>query len=157
MQCISANLIEQQQQKEEAPVEQPVDNHYMTREFLESQLVQNKNRIAELEQHIQNVTQRDYSTRGELQGMRDGMHEWTMNALEQREISETNAEEIADICGFELTKEIEAEVNVTYYITLQVPAGEDAESIINDIDFDAVTYDTDKVTHVSSSVDAIDF
>lgn len=129
---------------------------HATHEFLQTQIAQKDERIQQLEEHIQRVTQRDYATRGELQSMRDGMHEWTMTALQEREISETNAEEIAEICGFELTQEVEAEVTVTYYITVQVPAGEDAEDIINnDIDFDAITYDCDKITHVSSNVDSI--
>ncbi len=128
-----------------------------TEEFMRNEIAKRDERIKQLEEHIQRVTQRDYATAGQLQSIRDGMHEWTMEALESREISETNAEEIASICGFELTKEVEVQVSVTYYITLQVPAGEDAEEIINDIDFDAVTYDTDKVTHVSSNVDSIDF
>ena len=128
-----------------------------TDEFMRNEIAKRDERIKQLEEHIQRVTQRDYATAGKLQSIRDGMHEWTMEALESREISETNAEEIASICGFELTKEVEVQVSVTYYITLQVPAGEDAEEIINDIDFDAVTYDTDKVTHVSSNVDSIDF
>lgn len=135
-------------------MEQTVFN--ATEDYLKSQIAQKDERIQTLEQHIQQVTQRDYATRGELQGIRDGMHEWTINALSEREISETNAEEIAEICGFELVQEVEAEVNVTYYITLQVPAGEDAESIINDMDFEAITYDCDKVTHVSASIDNID-
>jgi hypothetical protein len=128
-----------------------------TEEFLRSEITKRDERIKQLEEHSQRVTQRDYATRGELQGIRDGMHEWTMEALEQREISETNAEQIADICGFELNKEVEVEVSVTYYITVQVPFGESAEDTINDIDWDAITYDTDKVTNVSSSVDRIDF
>ena len=128
-----------------------------TDEYLRKQIQEKDERIKQLEEHVQRVTQRDYATRGELQGIRDGMHEWTMEALEQREISETNAEQIADICGFELTKEVEAEVTVTYYITVQVPAGETAEDILNDIDWDAITYDSDKITHVSSSVDSMDF
>ena len=129
---------------------------HATHEFLQTQIAQKDERIQQLEEHIQRVTQRDYATRGELQSMRDGMHDWTMTALQEREISETNAEEIAEICGFELTQEVEAEVTVTYYITVQVPAGEDAEDIINnDIDFDAITYDCDKITHVSSNVDSI--
>ena len=129
---------------------------HVTEEFLKTQIVQKDERIQQLEEHIQRVTQRDYATRGELQSMRDGMHEWTMAALKSREISETNAEEIAEICGFELTSEVEAEVTVTYYITLQVPAGEEAEDIINEIDFDAITYDCDKITYVSSNVDSMD-
>lgn len=135
-------------------MEQTVFN--ATEDFLKSQIAQKEERIQTLEQHIQQITQRDYATRGELQGIRDGMHEWTIEALQSREISETNAEEIAEICGFELVQEVEAEVNVTYYITLQVPAGEDAESIINEMDFEAITYDCDKVTHVSASIDNID-
>ena len=153
MQYISAN-IEETKQKEEAPV---METTIATTEFLNSQIQAKDERIQQLEEHVQKITQRDYQTSASLTAMRDGMHEWTMNALEQREISETNAEEIAEICGFELTKEVEVEVNVSYYITLQLEAGDDAESIINDIDFDAITYDIDKVTHVSSSVDSVDF
>lgn len=152
MQYISAMI--EDTTKEGNKMDQTVIN--ATEDFLKSQITDRDVRIQNLEEHIQRVTQRDYATRGELQGMRDGMQEWTLNALESREISETNAEEIADICGFELTKEVEAEVSVTYYITIQVPAGENAEDIINEMDFEAITYDCDKVTHVSASVDSVD-
>ena len=128
-----------------------------TDEFLRSEITKRDERIQSLEEHVQRVTQRDYTTAGTLQAMRDGLHEWTMENLENGSINEEQAVELSDIGGFELTKEVEVQVSVTYYITLEVPANEDAESIINDIDFDAVTYDTDKVTHVSSSVDSIDF
>ena len=128
-----------------------------TEDYLKSQIAQKDERIQQLEEHVQRVTQRDYSTAANLNAMRDGMQTWTIEALEQREISQTNAEEIAEICGFELTKEVEVEVNVTYYISVEVPAGEDVDSIISDIDFDAITYDIDKITHVSSSVDNVDY
>lgn len=129
---------------------------HATEEFLKTQITQKDERIQVLEEHIQRVTQRDYASAGALQAMRDGLHEWTMENLENGSITEEQATELADIGGFELTKEVEAEVTVTYYITLQLPAGEDAESAINDIDFDAIAYDTDVITHVSSSIDSID-
>ncbi len=128
-----------------------------TQEFLQSQITQKDSRIEQLEEHIQRVTQRDYSTSATLNSIREAMREWTLEALQERDISETNAEEIADICGFELTNEVEVEVTVTYNFTLQVGHDEDAEDIINDVDFDAITYDVDKITWVSSSVDRIDF
>ena len=78
----------------------PKDTHYMTREFLESQLVQNKNRIEQLEKHIQTVTQRSYTEAAERNRMRDEMQDWTMEALVDNTITESNAEEIASICGF---------------------------------------------------------
>ena len=128
-----------------------------TDEFLRSEITKRDERIKSLEEHVQRVTQRDYASAGALQAMRDGLHEWTMENLENGSINEEQALELSEIGGFELTKEVEAEVTVRYWITLQVPAGEDAESIINDIDFDAISYDTDTITHVSSSVDSVDF
>lgn len=127
-----------------------------TAEFLHGQIELKDKRIADLEQQLTNAQQRNYTMSSNYNQLVEGMQAWTMEALEQREISETNAEEIAEICGFELTKEVEVEVNVTYYLTVQVPAGETAEDIVNDIDFEAITYDCDKVTHVSASVDNID-
>jgi len=129
---------------------------HMTEDFLKSQIAIKDSRIQTLEEHIQRVTQRDYASAGQLQAMRDGLHEWTMENLENGSITEEQATELAEIGGFELTKEVEAEVTVRYWITLQIPAGEDAESVINDIDFDAIAYDTDVITHVSSSVDSVD-
>ena len=135
-------------------MEQSVIN--ATSEFLQSQITQKDERIQQLEEHIQRVTQRDYATRGELQGLRDGMHAWTLNALEEREISETNAEEIADICGFELTKEFEVEVTVQYSITVNTRTEEEAMNAIHDIDFDSVSYNDEQITWLSSSIDSVD-
>ena len=128
----------------------------MTEDFMLSQLKIKDERIQQLEEHVQRVTQRDYATRGELQGMRDAMHEWTLNALEEREISETNAEEIAEICGFELTKEFEVEVTVMYSVTVNARNEEQAQNAIYDIDFDSVSYNDESITYLSSSVDSID-
>ncbi len=127
-----------------------------TEEFLRDSLAKATLRVTELEEHIQRVTQRDYATRGELSGLRDSMQEWTINALEEREISETNAEEISEICGFELTKEFEVEVTVQYSVTVNARNEEQAQNAIYDIDFDSVSYNDDVISYLSSSVDSID-
>jgi hypothetical protein len=129
--------------------------HYMTREFLESQLVQNKARIDELEKHIATVTQRSYGEAAERNRMRNEMQEWTLEALENGTFDESTAQEIADICGFELTKEFELEVEVQYSITVSARNEEEAKNAIYDIDFDSVSYG-EEVTYLSSSVDRID-
>jgi hypothetical protein len=131
------------------------DNHYMTREFLESRIVENETRIKQLEEHIQTVTQRSYTEAAERSRMRNEMQDWTMAALEEREISESNAEEIASICGFELTKEFEVEVTVQYSVTVNAQNEEAAINAIHDIDFDTVSYG-EEVTYLSSSVDSVD-
>ena len=133
----------------------PKDTHYMTREFLETQLVENKNRIEQLEKHVQTVTQRSYTEAAERNRMRNEMQEWTLEQLEEEHIDEDQAEAIANICGFELTKEFELEVEVQYSITVNARNEEEAQNLIHDIDFDSVSY-PDGVTYLSSSVDRID-
>jgi hypothetical protein len=129
--------------------------YYMTREFLESQLVSNKERIAQLEKHIQEVTQRSYGEAAERSRMRNEMQEWTLEALDDAAITESNAEEIASICGFELTKEFELEVTVQYSITVNARNEEEAINAIHEIDFDSVSYG-EEIAYLSSSVDRVD-
>jgi len=113
--------------------------------------------IVSLQDHIQKVTQRSYADSAERNRMVESMQEWTLEELSNETITESQAQEIAEIMGFELTKEVEVEVTVTYNLTLQVPHDEDAESIVNDIDFESVSYNSDNITWLSASVDRIDF
>ena len=131
------------------------EKHYMTREFLESRLVEDTKRIQELEQHIQKVTQRSYGEAAERNRMRTEMQEWTLENLEDETISEDIAEAIANICGFDLTKEFELEVTVQYSVTVNARDEESAQNLIHDIDFDSVSY-PEGVEYLSSTVDRID-
>jgi len=135
-----------------------------TTEFLNTQIsalqeaIERKDAmIVSMQERSSQNTQREYATRAEVVSMRDAMHEWTMKELENNGITEDQANEIAEICGFELIKEVEVEVTVTYNLTLQVPHDEDTESIVNDIDFESVSYNSDNITWLSASVDRIDF
>ena len=137
-------------------MDQPViDTHYMTREFLESRLVENETRIKQLEEHIQKVTQRSYGEAAERNRITNEMQDWTLEQMNDGTISEDTAEEIANICGFELTKEFELEVTVQYSITVNARDEESAMNLIHDIDFDSVS-EPQGVTYLSSSVDRID-
>ena len=127
-----------------------------TEDFLKSQIVQKNTRIAQLEEHIQTVTQRSYTEAAERNRMRNEMQEWTLEALENGTFDEDTAQEIADICGFELTKEFEVEVEVQYSITVNARNEEEAKNAIYDIDFDTVQYDSDSIQYLSSSVDRVD-
>jgi hypothetical protein len=137
-------------------MDQKVDNHYMTRDFLETTLAQNKEHIQKLEEHIQKVTQRSITESAERSIIRNEMHEWTLEQLSDGTISEDTAQEIADICGFELTKEFELEVTVQYSITVNARDEESAQNAIHDIDFDSVSYNDDSISYLSSNVDRID-
>jgi hypothetical protein len=135
-----------------------------TEDFLKTQIsalqqaIENKDAmILSLQERSSEHSQRLQSRTSELQTMRDSMHEWTMNSLEHDSITESEAEEIAEICGFELTKEVEVEVTVTYSMTVNVGPNEDVESIVSDIDFDTIQYNDDNISYLSSNVDRVDF
>jgi len=128
-----------------------------TTEFLNTQIAALQQSLKNKDEHIQRISQRDYASAAEVNRMRESMHEWTMKELSDNGITEDQANEIAEICGFELIKEVEVEVSVTYNLTLQVPHDEDVESIVNDIDFESVSYNSDNITWLSANVDRVDF
>jgi hypothetical protein len=127
-----------------------------TQEFLQSQIKIKDERIAQLEEHIQKVTQRSYADSADRNRITEDMQTWTLAALESGTINESEAEEIAEIVGFELTKEFELEVTVMYSITVNARDEESAQNAIHDIDFDTVSYNDDNISWLSASVDRID-
>ena len=127
-----------------------------TQEFLRDSLAKATLRVTQLEDHIQKVTQRSYADSAEKNRMVEGMQEWTLSELESEDISESQAESIAEIMGFELEKEFEVEVTVMYSVTVNARTEEDAQNAIHDIDFDTVDYNSDSISYLSSSIDRID-
>jgi hypothetical protein len=132
-----------------------VDNHYMTREFLESQLLANKEHIRQLEESHGQAIRKAHGEAAERNRMRNEMQEWTLEQLDCAVITEDTAEEIANICGFELSKEFELEVTVQYSVTVNAKNEEEAMNLMYDIDFDSVSQ-PDGITYLSSSVDRVD-
>jgi hypothetical protein len=128
-----------------------------TEEFLKTQITALQESIKSKDEFIQRLNQRSYSDSADRNRMVEGMQHWTLAELERDAITESQANEIAEIMGFELTKEVEVEVSVTYNVTVQVPYEEDVESIVNDIDFESVSYNSDNITWLSATVDRIDF
>ena len=127
-----------------------------TEDFLRDSLAKATLRITELEEHIQKVTQRSYADSADRNRLTEAMQEWTLEALGQGSISETEAEEIAEIVGFELTKEFEVEVTVLYSMTINARDEESAQNAVHDIDFDTVQYSDENISWLSSSIDRVD-
>ena len=127
-----------------------------TEEFLRDSLTKATLRVTQLEEHIQKVTQRSYADSADKNRMVEAMQEWTLGELENQDITEEQAEAIAEIMGFELTKEFEVEVTVMYSVTVNARTEEDAQNVIHDIDFDTVQYNSDNISWLSSSIDRVD-
>ena len=127
-----------------------------TEDYLKSQISQKDIRITQLEEHIQKLTQRSYTDSAARNSMVESMQEWTLNELENEDITEEQAEAIAEIMGFELTKEFEVEVTVLYSVTVNARNEEQATNAIHDIDFDTVDHNSDSIHYLSSSIDRVD-
>ena len=127
-----------------------------TQEFLRDSLAKATLRVGQLEEHIQKLTQRSYADSADKNRMVESMQEWTLGELENQDITEEQAEAIAEIMGFELTKEFEVEATVLYSITVNARTEEDAKNAIYDIDFDTVQYNSDNISWLSSSIDRVD-
>ena len=128
---------------------------YATEAFLRDELAKATLRSTELQQQVQNVTQRYYESSSELQKLRDDIQSWTLEALEHGTIDEETAESIAEIAEFELTKEFDVDVTVQYNVTVMAKSQEEAQAAIYDIDFDSVSYG-EEITFLSATVDSID-
>ena len=127
-----------------------------THDYLQDQINQKQARIEQLEQHAQRVTQRDFNTAAELNALREDLKTFTLNELQNNDITEEQAEKLAVIGGFELTNEFDVEVTVQYSITVNALNEEQAINAIHDIDFDSVSY-FEPVSYLSSSIDDIRF
>jgi hypothetical protein len=125
-----------------------------TTDYLQLELTKKEETINSLQEHIQKVTQRSYADSSDKNVMIEAMQEWTLDQLNDSEISQSQAEDIANICGFDLTKEFELEVTVEYCITVNARDEESAQNLIHDIDFDSVSYPED-VTYLSSDVSGV--
>ena len=136
--------------------ETPVTIVNATEDFLRDSLAKATLRVTELEEHISKVTQRSYAESADKNRIVEAMQEWTLGALEHGTIDESEAEEISEICGFDLTKEFEVEVTVMYSVTVNARNEEAAQNAIYDIDFDTVSYNDESISYLSSSVDRVD-
>jgi hypothetical protein len=136
-------------------MDQTITNINATEDFLKSEIVKKDAYIKQLESAHANAVSRSTTEAAERNILKNEMQEWTLENLSDGTISEGTAEEIANICGFELTQEFELEVSVQYSITVNARDEESAMNAIHDIDFDSVSYG-EEIQYLSSSVDRID-
>jgi hypothetical protein len=128
-----------------------------TQEYLRSQMDEKVDKIVQLEKALESARDINRSNAREMNDTRDAIQAWTFEEFENGQLTESQAEEIAGICGFELTKETEVEVTVTYSLTVTAGPTDDVEDIVNNINFDTIDYDTSVISSLNASVDRIDF
>jgi hypothetical protein len=111
--------------------------------------------INRLQDEVSDQSRRVSTMRIERGNLVNSVKEYVIESLANGEMSDTIAETLADLCDFELTTEVTATVTVTYEIQMSLPVGEDAESMIQDIDFETVSYNSDYISWFNAEVGSI--
>lgn len=87
----------------------------------------------------------------------DSLREWTVTELADEDITEGQAERLAEIGGFELVSEFEVTVTVEYNITVLAQSQFKISEIIDEIDFDTVSYSSDSILWFNAEVQSVDY
>ena len=128
-----------------------------TQEYLRSQMDEKVDKIIQLEKALEAARDINRSNAREMNDTRDAIQAWTLEEFENGQLTESQAEEVAGICGFELTKQVEVEVTVTYSMTVTAGPTEEIEDIVSNINWDTVDYDENSISYLNASVNSIDF
>jgi hypothetical protein len=126
-----------------------------TEDYLRSQIAEKDERILTLEQHSQRVTQRDFNTAAELNALREDLKSFTVREFQNNDITNEQAEQLAVIGGFELTKEFSVSLTVSYDVVIKAKDEEAVQEIIDSIDFDQISYSADGIESVNYQIDDI--
>jgi hypothetical protein len=111
--------------------------------------------IHRLQEEVAEQSRRVTNMRLERNNLINEVKDYVVESISNGEMSDTIAETLAQICDFELTTEVTATVRVEYEIQMQVPIGEDAESMLQDIDFETVSYNSDYISWFNAEVGSI--
>lgn len=128
-----------------------------TQEYIRAQLDEKTDKIIQLEKALESARDINRSNAREMNDTRDAIQAWTLEEFENGQLTESQAEEIAGICGFELSKEVEVEVTVTYSLTVTAGPTDDVEDIVNNINFNSIDYDTSIIDLQDVTINRTDF
>ena len=124
------------------------NEYYMTREFLERQVsalqesIEKKDAyIIRLQDQVSEKSSYAFTVKAEKQNLINTLKEYVIEALRDREIMQGNAEAIADICDFELTKTITITSTVDFEIEVEVPFDTDADDVIASLEYSVDAFD----------------
>ena len=134
-------------------MEQTVIN--ATHDYLQDQINQKNTRIQQLEEHVQRVTQRDFNTAAELNALREDLKSFTISELDNDNLTHEQAERLAVIGNFELTKEFAVSLTVSFDVVVKAKDEEAVQDIIDSIDFDQISYSDDSIQSVNYQIDDI--
>jgi sugar-specific transcriptional regulator TrmB len=141
------------------------NEYYMTREFLERQIaalqeaIEKKDAyIIRLQDEVSEKSRYAHTVKSEKQNLINTIKEYVIEALRDREMMHGNAEALAEICDFELTKTVTVTATVDFEVEVEVPFDADVDEVANTLEFsvDSFDYSIDDFTVDTQSLQASD-
>jgi hypothetical protein len=119
-----------------------------TTEFLERQVAALQDLLEKKEEYItrlqDEVSQKSsyaFTVKAERQNLINTLKEYVIESIRDRDMMQGNAEAIAEICGFELTKTITITSTVDFEIEVEVPFDTDADDVIASLEYSVDAFD----------------
>ena len=123
-------------------MDQQTDNHYMTREFLEKSIVDLSDEINNLKKFKEDLIIQSNQLHRRHDNLKDSLQSWTRSELSEDNITIEQAQALAQIGDFSITKSYDVTVVVEHSFTIELEAGDDIDDVLGSLDFSADSYHT---------------
>jgi regulator of replication initiation timing len=123
-------------------MDQQTDNHYMTREFLEKSIVDLSDEISNLKKFKEDLITSSNQLHALYEKLQDELKQWTRAELSEDNITVEQAQSLATIGKFTLTKCYDVTVVVEHSFSVEIEAGDDIDDVLGSLDFSADSYHT---------------
>jgi len=124
------------------------NEYYMTREFLQNQIVALQEAIEKkdamiisLQDRSSDNSQKFYAEQRAHQNTKDSVKLYVLESLKSNEMSHEIAEALGEICDFELTKTVTINAVVEFEVEIEVPFDVDADDVANGLEFSVDSFD----------------
>jgi hypothetical protein len=97
--------------------------------------------IIRLQEEVSQKSQYAFTVKAEKQNLINTLKEYVIESLRDREMMHGNAEAIAEICDFELTKTLTITSTVDFEIEVEVPFDVDADDVIASLEYSVDAFD----------------
>ena len=142
-------------------MDQQTDTHYMTREFLEKSIVDLSDEINNLKKFRDDLITQSNALHRTHNNLKDELQSWTRTSLAADDITLEQAQALASIGDFKLTRNYDVTIVVEHSFSVELEGDEDIDDVIGSIDFSANSYhttlDNEDYAVVETNYDESDF
>ena len=119
-----------------------------TTEFLHTQIsalqevIERKDAyIIRLQDEVSQKSSAVFTVKAEKQNLINTLKDYVIESVRDREMMQGNAEAIAEICDFELTKTLTITATVDFEVEIEVPFDTDADEVANTLEFSVDSFE----------------